>query len=578
MSVTCRMSFNRFLLFSMTFVLLAGGRGAQAQTLPLHGETIDNSALAGSLAAPPAGSGNSSATGAPSPSGGQPAAGSPGTRATAGAPNATAPAGPEFQLHANVNFSESYVTNSAGVPGASQPDYLSTLGLDAGLHEHTRRITLDANYDLYSGFYAKGTLPTQVTNYLQALGDVKVIPEYLDLDMRAFSQPVVTSNFGTVAESGREVPGGYLNSYGYYATPDLTFNLGDFASSKTMPSFGQVFFTTPAGTTVANTIPGLGAAANTSLRSLTEQISSGPDFDRLNWKLVGLFSETDQDTNLLSEKSGIASTRYALDNQWSLLATAGYDAIKDTLPLTHNISGPVALGGVGLTFGKDFSLQVEAGDRYNSLSIDGNLGYDLSPTSMISASVNDYVQTPEGQLLNNLTNLTALPNGMLTSANNILPNGTPASPLAFNVQSPDNPALNQFVSRYQIVDVSFAEQFGRTNASVSVFGTRRTILTAGYVGTPTADSWGVQLLATRKISPLLTTTLGGSYIYDQEFGGQASLYSAQAELDYSLSRQTRIFFRSDYLGRLSSNSLLALSTLAGNTTDFRATLGISHDL
>jgi hypothetical protein len=77
---------------------------------------------------------------------------------------------------------------------------------------------------------------------------------------------------------------------------------------------------------------------------------------------------------------------------------------------------------------------------------------------------------------------------------------------------------------------------------------------------------------------LLTATLGGGYSNYQEFGGQASTIQADGELDYSLSRTTRIFLRSDYIDRLSSNSLLALSPLSGNLSDFQATLGISHAL
>jgi uncharacterized protein (PEP-CTERM system associated) len=481
-------------------------------------------------------------------------------------------------LNARVDVSESYITNATGASGSSQPDYMSQLGFAADLHEHSRRVVLDANYNLYTDFYARGTVPTQVSNNLQALGDVDVIPEYLDLNMRAFAQPVVTSNFGPVSAGGREIPGSFLNTYGYNATPDLKFMLGDFASSKTMPSYGQVFFTEPPGTNRFNTIPGLGAPLNTTLRSLTEEISSGPDFNRLNWKLVGLLSETDQGVSLLSEKSGVGHGRYALNNEWSLLVTGGYDSIHDTSPLIHNVSGPVALGGIGLTIGQDFSFEAEAGERYNSLSFDGNLRYDLSPSSLLTATANDYVQTPEGQLLNNLTSLTALPNGTLTSAGSVFQNGTASSFTSFSVQSPDNPALNQFISRYQIVAAAFSEEYERTYGSISIFGTRRTYLTSGFIGPQTTDAWGVQLLATRNLTRLLSATLGGMYAHNQEFGGLASSYSVEGQLSYSLSQETSIYLRSDYITRLSSDSAQAFSPLAGNVNDFRATLGISHTL
>ncbi len=181
----------------------------------------------------------------------------------------------------------------------------------------------------------------------------------------------------------------------------------------------------------------------------------------LNWKLVGSFSETARQQSLFSEKSGIADGRYAITYEWSLLLTSGYDAIRQALVRT-TFSGPVAMGGFGLTLGQDFSFQAEAGERYNSPSFNGNLRYNLSPSSMLTANANDYVQTPEGQLLNNLTNLTALPTGQLTAMNNVLENGTASSLSSFNVQSPDNPTLDQFISRYQTAVVTFTEKFERT--------------------------------------------------------------------------------------------------------------------
>jgi uncharacterized protein (PEP-CTERM system associated) len=573
MSAACKMNFRWLLLSSTACILIAGGELARAQTPPLRAETLDDSSSVGPLASSSVGPLATSAAGTAVP--GTPSTGPGGGMNLS---NAAAWTGPEFQWNASILASETYVSNASGIPGASQSDYMSILGFTSDLHEHSRRITLDANYNLTTNFYANGTVPTQISNYLQALGNVDVIPEYLDLDMRVFAQPVVTSNFGAVSADNVEIPGAFRNSYGYFGTPDLHFNWGDFASFKTMPSYGQVFFTIPPGTSTANTIPDLAGPENTTVRSVTEEISSGTDFDRLNWKLVGLLSETDRQQSLLSEKSGTVDGRYALNYEWSLLVTAGYESIAESSGLLHDLTGPVAMGGIGLTLGQNFSFQAEAGERYNSLSFNGNLRYNLSPTSLLTASANDYVQSPEGQLLNNLTGLTALPDGTLTTADQVLENGTASSLTPFNVQSADNPALDQFVSRYQTVVVSFLEDFERTQASLSVFGTRRTLLTAGFTGPGTADSWGVRMMASRNISPLLTATLGGDYSNNEEFGGQASTIAVHGELNYSLSRATSIFLRSSYIDRLSSSSLIALSPLTGSVTDFNATLGIRHTL
>ena len=559
MSTAYMTRLRRLLLSSVVATAMPSAGGAFAQTPPLANSTADSS---------------------PSP---VPAPTSP-----AGASMPPQPAltgsrsggllGPEFQFNASVFFSESYVNNPAGIAGQSRSDYMSSPGLTADLHEHSARITLDADYNGFGQFYAEGTVPTQFVNHLMAVGKIEVFPEYLDIDLRAFAQPVTTSNFGVVSAGDSIVPGGFRNSYGYYETPDLHFNWGDFASFKTMPSVGQVFFSVPPGTSAANTIPGVLSPENTTLRSVTEEISSGTDFDVLKWKLVGLFSETDRQQSLLSEKSGIANAQYALSHQWSLLATGGYDSISDTIPLTHDISGPVALGGLGLTFGQDFSLQAQAGERYNSLSFNGNLRYDLSPTSLLTASANDYVQTPEGQLLNNLTSLTALPNGTLTSNDDILENGTASSLTSFNIQSPDDPSLDQLISRYQVAALSLLEQLERTQASLSLFATRRTMLTGGFTGSPVIYSWGTQILASRNLNPLLAATLGATYSDNEEFGGHASTVTIQGQITYSLSRATEVFLQSNYLNRISSSSLTELSPLAGNVSTYRLTLGIRHAL
>jgi len=488
------------------------------------------------------------------------------------------PPAPEFQAGASVSFSESYVSNASGLPGAEEPDYLSSLGLTSYVHEHARRLSLDANYGGEADFYARGTVPTQITNNLQAVGNVDAIPSYLSLSAKAFAQPVVLSSLGVVTADNRVVPNGYSNSYGYYFNPDLTFHLGEFATSETLPSFGQVFFTNPPGALIVSPIPGVSTPDDTTSRSLTERISSGTYFDRFNWNAIGSINETDQSQGLLSEKAGIANLGYAINHEFSLLATAGYDGTTSTTPLNANISGPVALGGFGLTFGKSFSLQIEAGEKYNSPSYIGSLHWDLTPRALITASANDYVQTPEGQLLNNLTGLTARPDGSLGSADSVLEDGSPSSLSTYSIQSQGSLSLGQNISRYQTITVSYVEAFERDRASISLFGTRATILSGVFIGPPKTDSWGAQAQFSHDLTPLLHASMSGYYSVDDELGSEAHTYQVQGQLGYQLSRQTSIYVSLQYVDRVSSAALQALSPLTGSTNDVRATIGLSHTL
>jgi uncharacterized protein (PEP-CTERM system associated) len=398
------------------------------------------------------------------------------------------------------------------------------------------------------------------------------------MSAKAFAQPIIISDLGIATADNRIVPNGFSNSYGYYVNPDLRFHLGDLVTSETLPSFGQAFFTNPPGSLPILGIPGLTFPEDTTSRGLTQKFSAGTHFDQLNWDLVGSLSETARTQSLLSEKAGIANLRYGLGHQFSLLATGGYDAISNSTGLNQNVSGPVALGGFGLTFGQEFSLQAEAGRRYNDFSFFGSLRYEITPTALLVAEANDSVQTPEGQLLNNLTNLTARQDGSLGSARDVYGDGSPSSLSSFNLQSQGNFAEDQNIARYQTFTVSFSEDFTRNHLNLNADATRRTILSGVFIGPRTTESWAVQAVVARDLTPLLRASIGGSYGADNEFGGNGNTLGLNGQLNYQLSRQTGIYLGLQYRDRDSSPNLQALSPFTGDLSDFRATIGLSHTL
>jgi predicted porin len=76
----------------------------------------------------------------------------------------------------------------------------------------------------------------------------------------------------------------------------------------------------------------------------------------------------------------------------------------------------------------------------------------------------------------------------------------------------------------------------------------------------------------------MTASIGGGYANYEEFGGHANVYTANAGLNYTLSPDTSVYFRTDYLTRESSSALRALSPFTGSLDDLRVTIGISHTL
>jgi len=485
---------------------------------------------------------------------------------------------PGFQFDASVNLGETYVTNAAGTAGGARSDYLTFLGLNTGMHDHSRRVSFDATYAGSVNFYANNSQSTQFSNYLEAIATVLAIPDYLNFTGRAFAQPVVISSLGVNTANGTTAAGGFRNGYGYSVGPDVTFRLGDFATSDTNAIFGQAYFTTPAGAGAFPGIPGVPGPQDTTTRSLTEKLASGMDFDRLTWSLVAALSETARPQSLLSEKAGIGTFRFAVSREFALLATGGYDAISNTSRLTKDVSGPVAMGGIGITFGDELDMEIQAGEKYNSFSFLGSLRYNISPTAALTGSATDSVQTPEGQLLNSLTSLTATPGGALTSSGNIYANGTAASQGGYSAQAIGSNSFNQAISRYQRIDLTFSEDFERDHIQVGVFGNRQTQLSTIILGAPVNNSWGTRASLAHDITRLLTGTIGGSYTNFQELGGHARMFNVNGGLAYSLSPDTRVYLRADFIDRESSTSLQALSPLTGSLQDVRATIGLSHTL
>ena len=89
---------------------------------------------------------------------------------------------PGFDFTAGINLSETYTTNSRGFSGnTTQDDWITQGGVNLGMHEHSRRVSLDANYYGQIYYYARDTQSTQFTNDLQALANVSAIPDYLNI-------------------------------------------------------------------------------------------------------------------------------------------------------------------------------------------------------------------------------------------------------------------------------------------------------------------------------------------------------------------------------------------------------------
>jgi len=192
--------------------------------------------------------------------------------------------------------------------------------------------------------------------------------------------------------------------------------------------------------------------------------------------------------------------------------------------------------------------------------------------------VSDGVSTPEGQLLGNLGGLTASLGGALTNASGLYANGSTASQSSFNVQSPGSLSFDQSIARYQVATLSFLYDRERNHAGITAHAEKYTQESGIIQGSGISNSWGAFASYSRDVSPLTSASAYAGYTYYDNLGGHSKNYNIGAQVGYSLSRQTSVYFRTDYFWRDASQSLQSLSPYTGGTDDLRLTLGLSHQL
>jgi uncharacterized protein (PEP-CTERM system associated) len=494
-----------------------------------------------------------------------------------GAPQAIPPS---FFLKINAELSETYTTNALGLTDAAKAvDDFDTRGsVHVALHEAVERFTADVDYRFSADYFARTSSSIQISNNLAGLADAVIFPEYVTFDTSFFAAPVFVSPLGAITSGGRPLPKGansnIRDTYGYSAAPKLTFRLGDFASSTLTPSYSSVYFVRPAG--ASNVVPiGGTPPPHSSTFSVVEQLISGDDFYRLHWSAVGTYTQTSHSALGLKESSGVAEIDYAVTRELYLLSNVGYQAYNAAVPLSKNLSGLVALGGVKWVYGTS-EASVRAGEQFNSASYLGEAHIEVSPSLTVAANLDDSISTPANQLLGNLSNLAATSSGSLYDTSDLLSQNNPASLGSFDPVSGGDFGFDNTISRYRAVRVSVLYDYLNTHFIFVAFGTRRNILSAVPAGESARQTnAGASLIGSRDLGPKLTVDLRLEYRNEQIFiAGHDNAINVGADAAYHLTPDVDLYFRADYVRRLSSATLTAALPPAGSLSDTSFTIGV----
>jgi len=243
-----------------------------------------------------------------------------------------------FSFDGTVALTEIYTINGTGLPnsyvGAGSgrgSDFITSLSLGVEMHNRTARFQGDLQSNLVGYAHVHNSSLNRVSTFLNGIARAVLVPEHVLLDVRAFAAPVLVSRLGSLSAEDRPIAtgtnSGRRDTYGYIIAPDFLFRLGDFATSETTFSHGNVFFFQPPGPVIEDSIPGEIPTTQSTTYAVTERFSSGTDFGRFAWAITGTASKATQISGGLEEAGGATDVRFALNRGIALLGTGGYASI-----------------------------------------------------------------------------------------------------------------------------------------------------------------------------------------------------------------------------------------------------------
>jgi predicted porin len=417
----------------------------------------------------------------------------------------------------------------------------------ADLHYDKPRLLINANYVLTAQYWGKSHRQNHISHRLNLSSRLTVVPEMLFLNTNAFASPAELTRGGGLSASGEPID--RFNSrdvYGYSVSPEFLLRFQDYATSSLTASHGGVFFVRPA-TDNSGTPPPITPAQNAFSTMATEQLSSGTYFDRVQWKLIGSYSQSTQTVRTQTQEEGLANLTYALTHAVRVFVTGGYSNYKSSVTLAKDLSGPTALGGITYTLGPDVVFTAEAGTQHNFPTYMGSARWSITPLTMFIAEATDEITTPQGDILSRLGG--GVGGGDLGGGLGLGSYGG-SSPFG-----PGGLPLDNSINRVRRVEATLTHTLDQLHLSVSAFGTERDRLDVPVNSPvlPRTSVYGLRASASRALNSHMTAVISTSYSRGNEFGGRDNIISADASVTYHLSDTIDLYLSDHFVHRDSRN-------------------------
>jgi uncharacterized protein (PEP-CTERM system associated) len=478
---------------------------------------------------------------------------------------------PPFLVDMSAALSGAYTTNVAGTPNAND-DFTTRGEFALNASAMTSRINAALNYAGSVDYFADNSSAT-ISNRLSANALLSILPDHFLLSANAFASPQYTSRLGGIVPSGQTIPRGansdLRNTYGFAIQPDLFFRLGDVLRSDLLPSYSAVYVDNASGSAppiLAN------VSDNITTKAVTERITSGDYFNRLQWSAIGSYSEMGQSTGNLIQRSATGELSYAITHELAVLGDFGYQNVKARVPLNKALSGPIYLGGLRFDYAR-LTGEFRVGQQYRSFSANGHLRYEISPIVALSAEVTDSVTTPGANLTKPTDLLGAVIQGLASGQIQIPASGI----LDLNNLSLGNIGLQNSISRIKTGTVTLEYKLDELTAGISGFVTSQDSLTPVLPGqNANLRAVGIMPSVNYQFSPSFSAGAGFSFRDETLQIGHDKVFEFRAGGSYLFTSRTEMFAEGAFLHRNSDTTLSSVSTSSGDVSTASVRLGIRY--
>lgn len=451
--------------------------------------------------------------------------------------------------------------NSAGTVSTSaaskKGDLVSRFTPTIAAYDVTRRIQAGLTYSpSYEKFLNSSNLD-RFDNTLLGTGKADLWDNRLTVNATGSISREIINAQGALAPDAITTNQNQTTVQTYTFSPTFVQPFGDFA-------VGQLRYL------LGSTSTSSGALAPALQNQVTGSLTSGTEFNNLQWSVTLSDSETDQGSTLnggqtvnnivnpttsapLSDKTAQVGLNYALNRTITLLSGVGYEDISSSSSLLKT-SGPFGSFGIGLT-GSRLDLQVVYNLRYNTQFVSAQGTYNITEQLKAQVLYTESITTQQNLLINQALNLGLTPTGGFVNPVTGLPFS--ATPSAAGINSgAGNFAIRdrngQFIltGNYDRNIYAFTAQQDVQSTDTTDFNEKTLSLTGTYA---------------RDLTPKTNLNLAVSYVHLSQTSPTASrddLYTASPSLSYDLGQGLTATAAYSFLYRKSSVSGQNLSANA----------------